>query len=134
MEDSCILVPPPPTLSTPLQHRLFPNWQPGRCDLSLGNKLKSDSTESGEWGGGGGGGGGGVSCSNSKPKYLQVSYLSFADTLLLLEFLFSPILQFHTLLTGRLNLQRKKKANVCNACYGNLNIIIFLNRLFHGEA
>ena len=25
--------------STPLQHGLFPNWQPGRCDLSLGTGL-----------------------------------------------------------------------------------------------
>ena len=54
-EDGCTL--PPFTLS--LQHGLFPNWQPERCDLSLGNKEKSDRAESGELGG---------SCSNSKPK------------------------------------------------------------------
>ena len=41
----------------------------------------SDVAESGELGG---------SSSNSKPKYLQVSCLSCADTLLLLELLFCP--------------------------------------------
>ena len=36
-EEACSMsLPPPPR--TPLQHRLFPKWRPGRCDLNLGNK------------------------------------------------------------------------------------------------
>ena len=70
-EDCCTLAQ-----SIPLQHGLFPNWRPERCDLTLG---KSEGAESGELG---------RSCNNPKPKYLQVSSLSFADTLSLLDLLF----------------------------------------------
>ena len=85
-EDGYTSPPPPHThTSIPLQQGLFPNWRPGRCESSLGNRYKSDEAESGELGG---------SCCNSKPKYLQVSCLSFADTLLLLELLFCPFLEY----------------------------------------
>ena len=115
------------------QHRLFPTWRPGRCDLSSGNKLKLDGAESDELGG---------SCSNSNPKYLQVSCLSLADTVLLLELLFCPFLEFHTCLTAILGLTCSEKRRQMSAMLvivlqdvivSNPNKTIFLNHLFHGE-
>ena len=95
-KDSCILAPQALLYNT----WLFPNWPSGRCDLSLGKKSKSGGAESGELGG---------ACSNSKPKYLQVSWLSLADTLLLLKLLFCPFLEFHTPLTAILGLKFSEK-------------------------
>ena len=96
---SCPPLPPPPPPHSSIIW-VVSNWRSGRCRLTWGYKLKSDGAESGELGG---------SCSNSKPKYLQMSCLSFVDTLLLLELLFCPFLEFHTPLTAILGLTCSEK-------------------------
>ena len=114
-----MLAPRSPKHSSTIQ-LFFQKWQPGRCDLSLRNKYKSDGAECGQLGG---------SCSNSKPKYLQVTCLSFAGALVLLEALFCPILEFHTPLTARLGLIcREKRRQMCVVlCHGEAEN--FLNYL-----
>ena len=76
----------------------------------------------------------GGSCSNSKPKYLQVSRLSFAGTLFLLGLLFCPFLEYHTPLTARLGLicrEKRRQMSVMldivlqEVIIGNINKFVF---------
>ena len=81
--------------------------------------------------------------SDSKPKYLQVSCIPFADTLLLIELLFCSFSEFHTPFTAILGLNCSEKSLqmfvilvivLQEVIVCNLYETIFLNRFRNGEA